>query len=109
MNAARGLRWARRRSGLSQRELAARSGVPQSTIGRIEAGLVDPRVRTLSRLLRACGFDLEVEPRLGEGVDRTLFRELLALTPEQRLTRARQGARVLAAIGAARKERAAGG
>lgn len=53
MNAARALGWARRRAGLSQRALAAQSGVPQSTIGRIEAGLVDPRVRTLSRLLRA--------------------------------------------------------
>src|SRR5947208_15578998 len=105
MNAARGLRWARRRAGLSQRELAARSGVPQSTVGRIEAGLVDPRVRTLSRLLRACGFDLEVEPRLGEGVDRTLFRELLSLTPDQRLARASQAARVFAHDGAAPRRR----
>jgi predicted transcriptional regulator len=103
MKAARALRSARRRAGISQRELAARSGVPQSTIGRIEAGSVDPRVGTLDRLLAACGFDLEVEPRLGQGVDRTQIRQLLKLTPERRLAQAVAGARFLQALrGAAR-------
>jgi predicted transcriptional regulator len=37
---------ARHRAGLTQRELAERAAVPQSTVGRIEAGLVDPRVGT---------------------------------------------------------------
>jgi transcriptional regulator with XRE-family HTH domain len=74
MKAARALRWARLTAGLSQRQLAERSGVPQSTVGRIEAGLVDPRVGTLSRLVRACGYDLEVLARIGLGVDRTLMR-----------------------------------
>ena len=35
--------------------------------------------------MRACGFDLEVEPVLGFGVDRSQIRELLALTPDQRV------------------------
>lgn len=48
--------------GLSQRELARRAGVPQSTVGRIEAGLLDPRIGTVERLLRACGMDLAVVP-----------------------------------------------
>jgi transcriptional regulator with XRE-family HTH domain len=74
MKAARALRWARLTAGLSQRQLAEKSGLPQSTIGRIEAGLVDPRVGTLSKLLRACGYDLEVLERIGIGVDRTLMR-----------------------------------
>jgi predicted transcriptional regulator len=79
------LRWARRRAGLTQRQLAERTGVPQSTIGRIEAGTTDPRLSTIRRLLRACGFDLEVEPVLGFGVDRSQIREHLALTPDQRI------------------------
>ena len=85
MKAARALRYARRKAGLTQRGLAEKTGLPQSTIGRIEAGLVDPRVGTLSRLLRACGFDLEVEPRLGVGVDRSLFQSSLPLSPAERI------------------------
>jgi transcriptional regulator with XRE-family HTH domain len=73
--------------GLSQRELAATSGVPQSTIGRIEAGQVDPRVGTLRRLLQARGYDLEVEPRLDIGVDRSLVREFSKLTPAEQIRR----------------------
>ena len=79
------LRKARRRAGLSQRELAAQTGVAQPTIARIERNHDDPRLRTLERLLRACGETLEVLPRAGVGVDRTEIRELLALTPGQRL------------------------
>ena len=78
MKASRALRWARLTAGLSQRALAAKSGVPQSSIARIEAGTIDPRTGTLDRLLRACGFDLEVEPLLGQGVDRSQIREMLA-------------------------------
>lgn len=74
---ARALRQARRRADLSQRDLSARTGVPQSTIGRIEASLVDPRVSTLDRLLRACGDELDAVPRRGIGVDRTLSQDLL--------------------------------
>jgi transcriptional regulator with XRE-family HTH domain len=85
MNAGSLLRRARRRAGLSQRALAQVAEVPQSTVGRIEAGLINPRVATLARLLDACGYELEALQRLGEGVDRTLIRELLALTPRQRL------------------------
>lgn len=87
MKASRALRWARLTAGLSQRALAKKSGFPQSTIARIETGAIDPRVGTLTRLLHACGFDLEVEPRLGVGVDRSQIREMLSLTPAERLQR----------------------
>jgi predicted transcriptional regulator len=82
------LREARRRAGISQRSLAARAGVPQSTVARIEAGAIDPRTGTLLRLLDACGAQVEVVRRLGDGVDRTQIRERLALTPRQRLEEA---------------------
>lgn len=102
MKAARVLRWARREAGLSQRALAARAGVLQSTVGRIEIGAVDPRCETMSRLLRACGFDLEVEPALGDGVDRSLIREFLSLTPTDRIARLATEARFVHALAEAK-------
>ena len=69
---------------ISQRELARRSGVPQAAISRIERGIVSPRTETLDRLLRFCGRDLRIVERPGAGVDRTLIRERLRLTPAQR-------------------------
>ena len=83
--AGRILRGARSRAGLSQRQLAARAGIPQESIARIEAGRVDPRMGTVDRLLEACGVGLESAPRLGIGVDRTQIRALLRLTPSGRL------------------------
>jgi transcriptional regulator with XRE-family HTH domain len=83
--AGRMVRFARSRARLTQRALAAKSGVPQETIARIERGRADPRLKTLDRLLEACGYGLEVEPRLGIGIDRTQIAELLRLTPGQRL------------------------
>ena len=103
MKASRALRWARLTAGLSQRALAKKSGIPQSSIARIEAGTIDPRVGTLDRLLCACGFDLEVEPRLGQGVDRSQIQEMLALSPSERLQQAVNGARVLKVLRDARQ------
>ncbi|WFF02572.1 GNAT family N-acetyltransferase [Micromonospora sp. WMMD964] len=57
----RALRALRRRADLSQRELAEKSGVPQPTLARIESGrAVDPRFRTVERLVRAAGGELAV-------------------------------------------------
>ena len=52
------LRTARRRSGLSQRELAAAAGTSQSAVAVIESGRKQPTVATLDRLLRAAGTEL---------------------------------------------------
>lgn len=84
--AGRMLRHARARAGLSQRVLAATTGIPQETIARIERGRVDPRVGTLDRLLEGCGYGLEHLPRLGIGIDRSQIRALLALSPSERLS-----------------------
>ena len=86
--AARMLRHARRSAGLTQRALAASTGIPQETIARIEVGRSDPRVETLDRLLEGCGYGLEHLPRLGIGIDRSQIRERLAMTPSKRLVRA---------------------
>ncbi len=86
--ASRMLRHARRTAGLTQRALAAKTGVPQETIARIESGRADPRVAMLDRLLEGCGHGLEHLPRLGIGIDRAQIRERLDLSPGERLVRA---------------------
>jgi transcriptional regulator with XRE-family HTH domain len=86
--AGRMVRYARRRAGLTQRQLAAKAGISQESIARIERGRVDPRVGTLDRLLEACNYGLEALPRLGIGIDRPQIQERLALTPTVRLARA---------------------
>ena len=96
------LRSARRRAGLSQRALARAAAVPQPVIARLESGASVPRVDTFDRLIAACGLDAELAPRLGEGVDRSVIRELLDLSPGQRLRRAVVEARNLAALRAPR-------
>jgi predicted transcriptional regulator len=85
MDPARVLRQARRRAGLTQRVLAARAGVPQSRVAKIESGAVVPRVDTFDRLLEACGEGLESVPRPGRGVDRTLFTVRLKPTERARV------------------------
>lgn len=85
MDAARALREARRRAGLTQRQLAQRTNVPQPAIARIESGRVSPRVDTLDRLLRVTGEQLRALPRLGIGVDRSLIASFLQQSPRQRL------------------------
>ena len=96
MSARRLLRYARRAAGLSQRELARRSGIAQPAISRIESGRAVPRVDSLGRLLEACGLRLDIRPLGGEGIDRSAIRELVALTPAERLQLATvEGRRIL--------------
>lgn len=89
------LREARRQAHLTQRALAERIRVPQATVARIESGAVVPRVDTLDRLLAGCGLTLTSVPAPGSGVDRTTIRELLALSPGDRLRLAAREARNL--------------
>ena len=56
-----------------------------------------PSVDTLERLLAGAGATIEVAPRPGIGVDRTLIRESLRRTPEERVLAAGQAGRSLAA------------
>ena len=79
------IREARLRAGLSQQELAQRSGRDRSVIARWEQGAVAPSIDSLLDVIRACGFDLPLElvphdpsrePDLPTAVD---------ATPEKRL------------------------
>ena len=98
MDAASLLRYARRRAGLSQRELGRRAGVAQPAIARIERGDISPRIATLDRLLAATGYSIELTPRIGEGVDRSLIRAALERTPEERVRAAGRDGRNLIAF-----------
>ena len=53
------IREARLRAGLSQVELAQRSGKDRAQLARWERDVVQPSFETLRELVRACGFDLE--------------------------------------------------
>lgn len=85
MDAARVLREARGRAGITQAKLAARAGMLQPAVARLERGATVPRVDTLERLLRACGRTLTTEPRWGGGVPRDAIRALRTVDPLSRL------------------------
>ena len=93
------LRYARRTARLTQRQLAERAGVPQATVGRIESGMVTPRVDTLERLLRAAGQSLTAEAAPGTDEDRAMIRDRLRMTPAERTRLAVREARAMNAIG----------
>ncbi|CAN5334948.1 hypothetical protein BH20ACT5_BH20ACT5_08820 [soil metagenome] len=78
------IREARRRAGLTQRELAERAGTTQSAVARAESGRVDPGFETVRRLMRHCGFNLLVALDPYDDSDLWQARQLLKRTPEQR-------------------------
>lgn len=51
----------RHKAGLSQEELAQRAGTSQPAVARYETGKASPSTSTLLRLLRAAGYDLDVQ------------------------------------------------
>ena len=87
---------ARRRAGLAQDELARRAGTSQSSVARLERPDSNPTLSTLQRLVEAAGFDLRLElvPKTvpdqviaayKRDVDRTLLRENLRKSIDERL------------------------
>jgi len=92
MDAASLVRGARKAAGLTQRDLAKLAGVAQPTVARIERSAQIPRADMLDRLLRATGFELVLVPTHApedeRGVDRSLIREYLRLTPRERAEQA---------------------
>jgi transcriptional regulator with XRE-family HTH domain len=88
MTAGELLRDARRRHGLTQRQLAARARTSQAAISRVERDLVSPSVATLGSWLDLMGEELKLtaEP-IDYGHDWTLNELNLPLTPEERIER----------------------
>ncbi len=52
----------RKELGISQRELAALCGIPQSSVARIETSRITPRLDTLLKILNQLGLTLCISP-----------------------------------------------
>ena len=68
------LKAARESKGLSQRELSAKSGVPQGHISKIENGAVDLRVSSLVTLARVLDLELTLVPRRSVSAVKSIVR-----------------------------------
>lgn len=80
------IREARQQTGLSQAELAARIGVSQSAISKLEREGSNPTIATLDRVLRATGHRLQlIAPVWSDGVDESLIRQELERSPAERI------------------------
>jgi transcriptional regulator with XRE-family HTH domain len=77
----------RRRAGISQRALALRMGLPQSTIARWEAGDHEPSLASVERALSACGLTLAVTVANADDSYASQIAQQLALTPDQRVSK----------------------
>jgi transcriptional regulator with XRE-family HTH domain len=97
MNSGQFVREARRRAGLSQRVLAARAGVSQPLVARIESGDVDPSFGRCLQLVRACGFDLDIHLTTLDEDAWTLVERGDAASPDERLDRMLAGIDLLRA------------
>jgi len=85
MRSAALIREARLRAGLTQADLAERTGRDRSVIARWEQAVVAPSVETLTELVRACGFDLPLELEPLETDERV--KKNAMLSPERRVRR----------------------
>ena len=79
------IREARLRAGLTQTQLAERTGRDRSVVARWEQGAVSPSLETLVELIRACGYDLPLELAPYQPIDDQRLRENALLSPERRV------------------------
>ena len=79
------VREARRRAGLSQRELAERAGTTQSAIARVETARTSPSFDLVERLVRACGYRVDVSLDPYDDSDIAQAEALLRRPAEERL------------------------
>ena len=79
------VREARRRAGLTQAELATRADTTQSAIARLEAGRTSPSFDLVLRLVKLCGFRLDVRLDPYDDSDASQAQAILRIPPEQRL------------------------
>ncbi len=75
------LRATRESKGLSQRELSAKSGVPQGHISKIENGAVDLRVSSLVGLARVLDLELALVPRRSVSAVKSIVRSSAQRAP----------------------------
>lgn len=78
------VREARRRTGLTQAELARLAGTTQSAIARLESGATAPSFDDVIRVLRLMGLDLDFMLVERDDSDWIQAQRLLGLSPEAR-------------------------
>jgi transcriptional regulator with XRE-family HTH domain len=81
------IREARLRAGLTQQELADRSGRERSVIARWEQGAVAPSLEALLEVIQACGFDLPLELAERDHSTDERLQKNARLSPERRVQR----------------------
>jgi transcriptional regulator with XRE-family HTH domain len=81
------IREARLRAGLTQQELADRSGRERSVIARWEQGAVAPSLEALLEVIQACGFDLPLELAQRDHSTDERLQKNARLSPERRVQR----------------------
>jgi transcriptional regulator with XRE-family HTH domain len=89
---------------MTQEQLAARSGVSQATIARIEQGAVSPSLDRIHSLVRAAGFDLEIHVVPIDDDAWVLAQQNLSLTPDERVRRMLDGLRLRGAANSSQQE-----
>ncbi len=92
------IREARRRAGLTQAELAAKAATSQSGIARWESGRTAVSLDDVIRLVRLCGFDLELMMLPRDESDMAQATRLANLTGQERLDRHARLARQLSGL-----------
>ena len=85
MNGGQLIRQARKRAGLSQRELAERLGTAQAAIARWEGGRTAPSFDRVVAAIRACGLDLDTRIVTRDDHHERLVEERLRMSPDERL------------------------
>ncbi len=73
---------ARRTATLSQRELANRARTSQATLSAYESGKKSPTLDTLTRIVRAAGFDLRIILEPHDDHDEWVARYEASLDPQ---------------------------
>ena len=92
------IREARRRARLTQAELAAKAGTSQSGIARWESGRTAVSLDDVIRLVRLCGFELEVMMLPRDDSDTAQASRLANLTGQERIDRHTRLARQLSGL-----------
>lgn len=95
------VREARKRAALTQRELAERAGTVQPVVARWESGRTAISLDDVRRLVRLCGFDLEIMLVPADDSDVVQARRLASLSGQERLDRHARLTRQLSALRAA--------
>lgn len=81
------IREARRRAGLTQRELAERVSTTQSAIARLERGGTEPSYERVVEAVRACGLELVPQLLPADDADWSVASTNLTVDAEARVRR----------------------